>query len=102
MNKRKLPAMHQVYGVTSTPHKCRECSNFRTYDYHGRRYYKCAAYGISHSEATDWGANYKACGWFDLPIDNMTPLFDTIKYERSNGYVPIDGQIGFDDLEEEE
>ena len=102
MDKRKLPAMHHVYGISSTPHKCRECSNFRVYEYHDKRYFKCAAYGISHSEATDWGANYRACGLFDMPIDNMNPLFYKIMYERSGGYVPIDGQIGFDDLEEEE
>lgn len=101
MDKRKLPAMHHVYGISSTPHKCKECSNFRVYDYHGKRYFKCAAYGISHSEATDWGANYRACGWFDMPMDNWTPLFDTIKGGSERRAVPIVGQIGFCDLEDQ-
>ena len=102
MDKRKLPAMHHVYGLSSTPHKCKECSNFHVYEYHGKRYFKCAAYGISKSEATDWCANYRACGWFNCSMDNWTPLFDRIKSERSNGApVPIVGQVTLADLEVE-
>ena len=85
INKRKLPAMHQAYGVCPVPHKCRECSNFLTYVFRSRKVFKCAAYGDTASQATDWGANYLACGMFNVPMDNFTPLFDKIRQQKSDG-----------------
>lgn len=94
INKRKLPAMHYTHGVDPKGRKCKECDNFRVYDYHGKRYFKCAAYGISNSEATDWGANYLACGLFNFPIDGLTPVLEQIKHQgRKAPAVPIYGQI---------
>lgn len=94
INKRKLPAMHYAYGTTPTPHKCKECDNFRVYDYHGKRYFKCAAYGISNSEATDWGANYLACGLFNIPLGDRVPLLEQIKHQgRKAPAVLLYGQI---------
>ena len=93
-DKRKLPAMHYVYGTTPTPHKCKECCNFRMFEYHGKRYFKCAAYGISNSEATDWGANYLACGLFDIQIEGQIPLLEQIKHQsRKRPALPLDGQM---------
>lgn len=94
ISKRKLPAMHEAYGVSPTPHKCRECCNFRIYEYRGKRYFKCAAYGDSCSQATDWGANYLACGLFNIPIGDGVPLLEKIKHQsRKAPAIPIDGQI---------
>ena len=97
INKRKLPAMHYRHGVDPQRRKCKECSNFRRYEYHGKRYFKCAAYGISCSEATDWGANYLACGLFNFPIDRLIPLLEQIKHQsRKAPAIPIDGQISME------
>ena len=94
IDKRKLQAMHYVHGTTPTPHKCKECCNFRTFEYHGKRYFKCAAYGISNSAATDWGANYLACGLFNIQIDNQLPLLEQIIHQsRKLPAIPLDGQI---------
>ena len=96
IDKRKLPAMHYVYG-TRQPHKCKDCDNFRRYEYHNKRYFKCAAYGISNSEATDWGANYLACGLFNIPIDNKVPLLEQIKHQgRKMPTLPVEGQIAME------
>lgn len=96
-DKRKLPAMHYVYGTTPTPHKCRECCNFRTFEGYNRRYFKCAAYGISNSEATDWGANYLACGLFNIDFDNQIPLFEQITHQgRKAPAILLDGQVGME------
>ena len=94
IDKRKLPAMHYVYGITPTPHKCKECSNFRIFEYHGKRYFKCAAYGISNSEATGWGANYLACGLFNIQIEGQIPLFEQLKHQsRKASVLTLDGQM---------
>jgi hypothetical protein len=34
------------------------------FDFHGRRYYKCDVYGLSHGGATDWRIRWTACGRF--------------------------------------
>lgn len=97
IDKRKLPAMHYRHGVDPRRRKCKECRNFRIFEYHEKRYFKCAAYGISNSEATDWGGNYLACGLFDFPIDGLTPLFEQIKHlRRKYSTAPIDGQIAME------
>lgn len=99
IDKRKLPAMHYVYGTTPEPHKCKECSNFLVFEHHGKRYFKCAAYGISNSQATDWGANYRACGWFNHSMDNWTPLLEEIKQKsRKATPISIKGQIKMEGL----
>lgn len=91
---RKLPAMHFVHGVDPQKRKCKECCNFRRFEYHGKRYFKCAAYGISQSEATDWGANYLACGMFNISLEYQTPLFETFKRNGKNAPpIIVAGQI---------
>ena len=76
-DKRKLPAMHEAYG-TRPPHKCRECCNLRSITVRRKQYYKCAGYGDTYGEATDWGLNYLACGLLDIPFEGV-PMLDRIK-----------------------
>ena len=83
ISKRKLPAMHEAYGIFPTPHKCRECCNFRSYVFRGKQYQKCAAYGDTAESATDWGANFLACGMFNVPMDDMMPLIEKIRRQRN-------------------
>ena len=91
---RKLPAMHYVHGVDPYGRKCKDCCSFQRFEYRGRRFCKCEAYGISSSEATDWGVNYLACGLFNIPCENQTPLFETFRKKR---FIHIeDGQIGME------
>jgi uncharacterized protein (DUF983 family) len=37
---------------------CRQCVNFRMYEYHNKIYRKCVLLGESHSEATDIRTSY--------------------------------------------
>ena len=90
ISKRKLPAMHEAYGVSSTPHKCRECSNFRAYTFKGQKYLKCAAYGDTAGGETDWGANFLACGMFNVPMGDMLPLIERIWRQKSEGQCAMD------------
>ena len=80
IGNRKLPAMHEEYGKRPQ-HKCRECCNLRKFVIRKREYYKCAAYGDTTGEGTDWGLNFMACGLFDIPFEGI-PLLDRIKSMR--------------------
>lgn len=97
MTRRKIDAMHQKYGL-STCGRCGDCCNFLHGRYHDRYLSKCAAYGLTHSEATDWRAKYLACGLFNKPFDQLQPkrrpLIETITRggaEQDNA--PLEGQI---------
>lgn len=88
--KRKLPAMHEVYGVQSQ-HKCRDCCNLIGYASGKRMFYKCKAYGDTASQATDWGVNFLACGMFNVPMgDNMLPLIERIRLQKSEGQMEVE------------
>lgn len=75
---RKLPAMHFAYGIADGFHRCRECCNLIKTEDRGRVTYRCQAYGVSKSQATEWGLNFKACGWLNRPMDGVRPLLHTI------------------------
>jgi len=77
-DKRKLPAMHEVYGKRP-PHKCRECCNLKTLRIHGEDHYKCVAYGVTYSGLTDWGRNFLACGLFNVQFADDEPLFEKLE-----------------------
>lgn len=81
-NKRKLPAMHEVYGKRP-PHKCRECCNMTSIKVRNEYHYKCIAYGNTYSEATDWGLNFVACGLFNIPFYEQ-PLLEQILGEAQH------------------
>lgn len=93
-DKRKLPAMHYVYGVDPQKRKCKECCNFNRYECYGKMFFKCAAYGVSRSDATDWGANYLACGRFNIPIEGQRPLLEVLKHQtKQSAPIVVEGQL---------
>ena len=90
---RKIEAMHNQYGLIEN--KCKYCCNFCSYTAN-KTWYKCKAYGISNSEATDWAKSNVACGRFNIPFDEEkeVPLLEKIKHSHSAMVdFPIDGQI---------
>ena len=97
MKKRKIDAMHAEYGL-STAGRCYECCNFVKGKYHGRTLSKCIAYGLTHSEATDWAGKHLACGLFGKPFDELSPkrrpLIEVSQRTRSEcDLEPLDGQM---------
>lgn len=93
MTGRKIDAMHKRYGTVDE--KCKVCRWLLRFDYHGKRYYKCKLYGVSHSEATDWRLSYQACGALNIPEDELdaySPYLMQIIRER-NAEPPLEGQI---------
>lgn len=98
MTDRKITAMHLEFGVGSG--QCKGCPHFVRFEYHNRLYYKCRAYGLSNSEATDWRCKYTACGLTYKPtIDDLVPMIERLKHgSRKEPEQPIEGQIGMEGL----
>ena len=61
MTDRKITAMHREYGK-DIAHKCADCSNLCIHVTTSHTLYKCMAYGVSASAATDWTKRWTACG----------------------------------------
>ena len=98
MTLRKIDLMHRLLGKCDG-HTCGECSNLEVYDYHGRTYRKCKAYGVTNSEASDWAKRWQGCGLFnkqfgDKPIIRFVRPTRKDKEEWQN--TPIEGQISME------
>lgn len=90
---KEIAAMHKHYGM-ATGYTCKGCCNLWRGLYRDKHYIKCKAYGLSHSEATDWRLKYLACGLYNLPFDdNQTCVIDRVRGLRSKPDEPIDGQM---------
>lgn len=61
--QRRILDMHAVYG-SCEGRRCKTCGHFRRYT-QSKTWFKCRKSRTSNSEATDWRANWPACGlWF--------------------------------------
>ena len=93
---RKIEAMHKEYGRLDNK-KCADCCNLSSYT-QNRKWYKCQAYGVSSSEATDWARSNIACGLFGVDFTAMrrTPLINKLKRTKNTiESGPIEGQISW-------
>ena len=81
MKNRKLPLMHELYGIAEGK-KCRNCCNLmEIHAFRGntkRVFHKCRVYGDSGGEASDWGLNFLACGLYDILCDDK-PILERIR-----------------------
>lgn len=94
--ERKIHAMHEAHGKTEG-RTCSMCCNFEAYRHHGKRYRKCAAYGLTHSEATDWAGRYEACGLYGTPFEELhrRPMIEVMKRGKKEPELDtLDGQVG--------
>lgn len=57
----KIERMHWLYGL-DPGRRCRECSRLEWMRTGGQTVCKCAIYGVNPGEATDWSADWEACG----------------------------------------
>jgi len=103
MIAKKIDAMHSRFGFADGI--CGDCPHFLRYRYHDRCLLKCMAYGLTHSEATDWRVKWQACGMKDKEMDeNYTPVFELVKGKREcavpeqcEGQVKMELQIQHDE-----
>lgn len=94
MADRKLAAMHKEYGKAHG-YKCGDCPHLT---HNGgtpcTRHYKCRAYGLSASAATDWARGWEACFLYNVPLPaDHVPLFERMQRSRVDDNKPIKGQI---------
>lgn len=99
MIARKIHAMHRLYGETYG--QCKDCPHFIEGYYHDRKLFKCEAYGVTHSEATDWRKSWSACKLIDLPLPEERPVIDRIRGQREHIREEIPGQMEMDFMEKE-
>lgn len=93
--KLKIERMHELFGEHKGK-RCRECEHFCSGRYHDRLLYKCEAYGLTHSESSDWVGRYDACGLFNRPY-NGHPVIRIPQAREPKP--PLPGQIGIADME---
>lgn len=97
MAKRKIDAMHAEYGYGGG--RCEDCIHCVSIEPRPRkRYYKCALYGVSAAESTDWRLSYLSCGMINQPLPKLfTPMIDVLKCEPKKAAAePIEGQMKFE------
>lgn len=94
MALRKISLMHRLFGVCDG-HACRECSNLVKGRYHDRILTKCKAYGMTHSEASDWAGRWQACGAFNQAINRGPVIRDVVpdRRQKETDSSPLDGQM---------
>lgn len=63
--RRKYPTMQYLYGITEGK-TCKSCKHLMNGYYHGKSYYKCELWIVSHSSATDIRLKNKACGKYEV------------------------------------
>lgn len=88
---KKIDRMYQYFGHGEGT--CKDCSNLVTYE-QSRKWYKCAVYGLSSSEATDFRLKWGACGMKNKDPTGITPIVklgDSIKREEEqcNGQMSL-------------
>jgi len=98
--KLQLQRMHTVFG-RSYGNRCGDCCNFAKGRYHDRILQKCVAYGLTHSEASDWAQRWDACGQYNTPHDEKAiPIIKRGLFSRGTRAAKSEGQIGM--FEEED
>lgn len=96
MTARKIDAMHARFGMEDGT--CKDCPHLISGRYHDRILHKCEAYGLTHSEATDWRLRWVACGLKNLPLPDENPVFEQIRGQREYVSENVPGQIGIEEL----
>ena len=96
MAELRLQAMHRRFGTCGVL-RCRDCCHLIGGEWHGKRYYKCELYGMSHSDSTDWRLSWQACGMYNVPQDmeRWVPMLEQIIH-GAKVVPPIEGQMGME------
>ena len=99
MAKRKpVELMRRLYGVCPGCHICAECCNFTVIHAGRKKLFKCKAYGVTCSSASDWAKSWEPCGLFGKPADRpMVTTGQRMAFARAERPVEsrpqIEGQI---------
>ena len=64
--------MQELHGIKEGNDTCKTCKHCIGQYHHGKAYYKCDLWIISHSEATDIRLKNKACNKYERESENGT------------------------------
>ena len=93
MNDRKIKAMHELYGKQRGV-RCYECEHLIPYE----GTFRCEAYGLTSTNATQWWIYWTACGMRGKPLpDGYVPLYNR-PVCRQRPIEIIEGQMSMEDL----
>lgn len=87
---KKIALMHRIFGV-ETGHVCGECINFISRRYRTKVLRKCAVYGLTHSEASDWARSWTACKMFGHEYSGR-PVIE-LRTKEKELEEPLKGQL---------
>lgn len=89
MNERKNMLMYKMFGKTEGA-TCANCRHLIRRQYN-KVFYKCAVYGLSCSNATDWAKSYAACGLYNKTTKHkdVAKLVRTLKDQTITGQIDI-------------
>lgn len=87
----KADEMYRRFGKLEGK-RCKDCIHLCSYS-QSRTWYKCELYGISRSEATDWGKNYTSCGFFNVDARGMNPVYKQIRERTKDDNKPLPDQM---------
>lgn len=98
---KKIELMYELFGKKDGK-RCGECSNLICGRYHDRILRKCEAYGLTHSEASDWVKRWEACGLFNAEYTGRQVIeiakrrnYENKARDKRNMEI-VDGQISMD------
>ncbi|MBR5285921.1 MAG: hypothetical protein IKU30_03400 [Clostridia bacterium] len=105
MSEKKIDAMHRLFG-RKAGYKCGECKNLLHIQANNKLVSKCAIYGDTRSEASDWVQKWTACGKLNQPYKGRPVIKITEEWrrkaERNKPDEPLEGQLTWDDIDENE
>lgn len=88
---RKIDRMHAMFGI-EVGNTCGECVNLVRYCTGKRTFWKCAVYGLTMSESSDWRKGWTACKMFDHEYSGRPVIEIETKVKEPDRL--LDGQIG--------
>lgn len=89
-SEQKAKRMYKQFGMITDGRKCKDCDNLIKSGAN-RTHYKCAIYGNTRSESSDWRISNTACGMINREYRG-TPIIK-LRESHSKPDEQIDGQL---------
>lgn len=89
-SEQKAKRMYKQFGMITDGRRCKDCDNLIKY-VANRTHYKCAIYGNTRSESSDWRISNTACGMINREYRG-TPIIK-LRESQSKPDEQIEGQL---------
>jgi hypothetical protein len=70
--RKPYKTMQELHGIKEGDDTCKTCDHLMNGYYHGKSYYKCELWIVSHSSATDIRLKNRACNKYERENENGT------------------------------